>query len=263
MRRREAARLRLLDAARRAHRTVLFPAFDFLLPATCFACGSPLGRWQHLGACASCWSGLHPVPSPVCLRCGIPAPAGTDLLGPARGRCARCLVSPPVLDAVRAAVLYDSLARRFLLRAKLGGRRELLLPLARQLAAAARANGIHHGCSVVAPVPSHPLTDLRRGFSPSLEMARCLARLLRLPLRRRLLRRRVRPGGPTKRLGAAQRLVAAEREFRVRRSVHGATVLLVDDVATTGASGDACARLLKEEGAAEVRLAVWARTPGH
>ena len=54
--RRATLPLRLLAAARRAHGALFFPALDFLLPANCFACGAPLGRWQHLGACARCWS---------------------------------------------------------------------------------------------------------------------------------------------------------------------------------------------------------------
>ena len=259
MRRRETISVRLRSAARLAHRGLLFPALDFLLPAACFVCGAPLGRWQHLGACTRCWSGFQPLRPPFCLRCGLPAPSGTDLLGPSRGLCARCLVSPPVLDGVRAAVAYDGPARRFVLRAKLGRRRELLLPMALRLASAVRASGLHDGCTIIAPVPSHPLADLRRGFSPSRELARCLSRTLRVPLASRLLRRRIGAGEATKRLPAAARFAAAGREFRNRGPVRGATVLLVDDVMTTGASAESCASLLKNAGAAGVRLAVWAR----
>jgi predicted amidophosphoribosyltransferase len=251
----------LRSAARRAHRDLLFPALDFILPSACFVCGSPLGRWQHLGACASCWSGLEPLRSPLCVGCGLPAPSGTDLHGPARGLCGRCLVSSSLLDGVRAAVVYDGVARSFLLRAKLGRRRELMLPLARRLAAAVRAAGLQQGCDLAVPVPSHPLTDLWRGFSPSRELARHLSRLLRIPLSCRVLRRRFGPGGVTKRLPASGRPASARREFRLRASARARGVLLVDDVMTTGASAEACAELLKQAGARLVRLAVWARKP--
>jgi predicted amidophosphoribosyltransferase len=160
---------------------------------------------------------------------------------------------------VRAAVLHDALARKFLLRAKLEPRRELLLALAPLLAAAVREAGLHHGCGLVAPIPSHPLNDLRRGFSPSRDLARRLSRILGIPLSPRLLRRRIRPGGAIKRLSAGERRAAAEREFRVRGPARGEHILLVDDVMTTGTSANTCARFLKLAGAGSVRLAVWAR----
>lgn len=240
---------------------MLFPTLDFLLPTACFACGYPLGRWQHLGACAACWSGLEPLRPPLCARCGLPAPSGTDLHGPAGGLCGRCLVSSSSLDGVRAAVVYDDVARGFLLRAKLGRRRELMLPLALRLAAAVRAAGLQEGCDLLVPVPSHPLTDLWRGFSPSRDLARHLSRLLRISVSLGVLRRRFGAGGVAKRLPAAGRLAAARREFRLRAPARRQGVLLVDDVMTTGASAEACAGLLKGAGTRLVRLAVWARRP--
>lgn len=251
----------LRSAARRFHRVLLHPALDFLLPARCFACGEPLGRWQHLGACSRCWSGLVPLRPPLCTGCGEPAPEGSDLLGPARGICGRCLSADSALDGVRAAVVYDALARRFMLRTKLGRRRELLRPLALQLAAAVRASGLREGSPLVVPVPSHPWTDLRRGFSPSLELARHLSRALGLPLSPGALRRRLAPGRPAKRLAAAERRASARHGFRLGKAPRGSGVILVDDVMTTGASAEACARLLKGAGARPVRLAVWARKP--
>jgi predicted amidophosphoribosyltransferase len=255
--------LRVVSGARRLQRRLLGPALRFALPSLCFACGGVLGEWQRLGACHACWDGIRPLASPLCPRCALPRPAGSDLLGPARGRCAACLVSAPALDAVRAVVAYDSSAKRFLLRAKFGGRRELLRPLAERMVACLRASGIHSGCTFVAPVPSQPWTDLQRGFSASRDLARFVADKAGLPLRGRVLRRTLLGGGATKRLRAGQRASQVRATLRLTGSAVRARVLLIDDVMTTGATLYACAGLLRDAGATEVRALVWARTlPG-
>jgi predicted amidophosphoribosyltransferase len=148
-----------------------------------------------------------------------------------------------------------------MLRIKFGRRMELLRPLAFQLACSIRAAGMERGCTFVTAVPSNPLTDFRRGFSPSRELARLLAGELGLELRASLLSRRFFRGGALKRLGAAGRRREAQSAFKLRGRLQGATVLVVDDIMTTGASVEACSRLLQAAGAGEVRAAIWARTP--
>jgi predicted amidophosphoribosyltransferase len=161
---------------------------------------------------------------------------------------------------VRAAVAYDSAARRFLLRAKIGHRREIFPALATQLRTVAERWPPARSCSEVVPVPSHPWMGLRRGFSPAWELARPLAKALGMPLRGGLLRRRLLDGSRVKRLGARERVELARRAFFVSERIRGQRLLLVDDVMTSGATLEACARLLKQAGAAEVIAAVWART---
>jgi predicted amidophosphoribosyltransferase len=164
----------LRRVGRALHRHALAPALAFVLPTACFGCGAALGAVQRLGACAGCWGGLRALAPPLCPTCGLPEPASTDLLGPAGGRCSRCVLRPGALDRVRPAVAYDALARSFLLRAKLGGRSELLVPLGDQLARVLEITGFAEGCDEIVPVPSHPWVTLRRGFVPALELAcRC------------------------------------------------------------------------------------------
>lgn len=175
--------------------------------------------------------------------------------------CGPCAVDPLPVAFACAAVAYDVLSRRFVLRAKQGGRPELLVRLGAQLAIVGARAGIEAGCDFVVPVPSHPLLRLRRGFDPAAEVARGYCRRSGLPLRADVLRRRWIRQKPMKGLGARARRAASEGTFRASRLPLAPTVLLVDDVLTTGATARASAATLLEAGAASVRLAVWARTP--
>jgi predicted amidophosphoribosyltransferase len=249
----------LRRAAREAHRRAGAPILSFLLPTDCFACGSPLGRLHRLGACLDCWALLEPPPSPPCRFCALPLPRETDLLGAARGTCSACASRRTAHDGVVAAVLYEGHARRFLLRAKFGGWPELLPVLGAQLAAALPSGGPTF--SWIVPVPSHPFALLRRGFNPALVLARPVSRRVGIPLRAGLLSRTLGSLAPVKRLGARERAGALRGAFRSAPLRGSPRILVVDDVMTTGATADACAAALKDAGAAEVRFAVWGRTP--
>ena len=239
---------------------MIHPILSVVLPARCFGCERKLRAEHYLGACVDCWMSLHPLVPPVCASCGVGLPTETDLVGPACGRCAACVLSPVGLDGVRAAVRYDPLSRRFLLRGKFAGRREILAALGRQLGTVLSVSGFARGCTIVAAVPSHPLVLLRRGYNPALEIAKPAAKTVALPLAR-LLSRRLARRGASKRLRARGRRLSVADAFRGRADAKGHRVLLVDDVLTTGATIGACADALRQAGAIEVRAAVWARTP--
>lgn len=156
---------------------------------------------------------------------------------------------------------YDVRARRFLLRAKNGNRPELLSAIAGQLAAAVVLSGVAEGLDGIVPVPSSPLAYWRRGFNPAKELSRELSKATGLPLLGGVLRKRGIGGPAAKALRARERWSGAARSFVPRKPVTDAGILLIDDVLTTGATASACATALRSAGAAEVRLAVWARTP--
>jgi predicted amidophosphoribosyltransferase len=187
-----------------------------------------------------------------CRRCGLP-------LEDSAGGCARCAARPLPLDRVAAAFVYDDIARRFLLRAKAGGRRELLAPFGRQLTAAIRSSGIAEGVDAIVGVPTHPVALLRRGFDPAAAISRAVARETGIRLDRGRLRRRLGLPRAAKSLTAEARWREARRAFVATLPGTG-TFLLVDDVMTTGATASSCALALYSAGAVSVRLAVWART---
>lgn len=204
---------------------------------------------------------MVPLHEPRCRHCALPLPRLGRSDGPAGGRCARCTVRPLPLDETVAAVAYDAMARRFLLRAKDRQRPELLKPLGAQIAVAVKASGWLESVDAIVPVPSAGIARWRRGFEPGRELAREIARETGLPLFRGVLRQRTFAGMAVKGLGAAARWRGSEDKILARRPVTGLRVLLVDDVLTTGATAAGCAGALRRAGASEVRAAVWARTP--
>jgi len=112
--------------------------------------------------------------------------------------------------------------------------------------------------SCIVPVPSHPGQTLTRGFAPSSELARPLARATGVPVRR-YLGRLWWPWGAIKRLDRRGRRELAANAFFVRERIQGESVLLVDDLMTTGSTLEVCSKLCAQNGASQVRALVWAK----
>ena len=212
------------------------------------------GLAQAGGLSAEAWSRIHFLDGPVCDGCG--APFEFDI----GSRCAACLARPPAFDAARAACLYDDASRGPILKLKHADRTDLAQLFARWLSRSARSL-IEHA-DAVAPVPLHPSRLLSRRYNQAAEIARPLAAMTGLDyLPDALVRRRATDSQGGKSGSGRKRNVAGAFEVPAGRAsrVAGRRVLLIDDVMTTGATAEVCARALKAAGALRVDVAVIAR----
>jgi ComF family protein len=239
----------MVTAARGAARQML----DFALPPRCGGCGAITEDVHRF--CLECWQQLHFLGAPCCSRCGLPFEydAGADV------ECAACLAEAPAFDRLRAAVAYGEVARQVVLKLKYSGRPGVAETLAHFMQ---RHVGDEDRDAILAPVPLHRWRIWKRGYNQSALMASVLARRTGLSPELALIQR-VKATPPLKGKGRRERALAVRGAFRLdeasRARVKGRAVLLVDDVYTTGATVNACAKALKRAGAARVNILCWAR----
>jgi ComF family protein len=227
------------------------PVLDLLFPPLCIGCRAPVGE---AGFCADCWSGIAFLDGPGCTCCGLPFPVALE----GENFCAACLAKPPAFDTARAIMAYDEKSRGAILALKHADRLDLVPGFARWLGRAGRTTLAQ--CDLVVPVPLHPWRLWQRRYNQSAEMARRLARDWNMAFDNALVRSRSTPSqGAMSSAKARRRNV--QRAFQVREPmrVAGKSVLLLDDVMTTGATVEACARALKRAGAARVHVLALAR----
>lgn len=229
-------------AAVREALRVLRRGFEVLFPPTCLVCGVGLAP-EADPLCALCRHRLPPVPGPRCPRCG----ATRRLELPGDGGCAECVAWEPAVPRAAAPYLMEGGAARLVRALKYGGWRAAARPMARAMAASARAVAPSGGAALV-PVPLTAARLRERGFDQAALLARGLADELGWPCRHLLARR---PGGGRQaRLGRVSRRDNVRGRFVVAaRPPEALPVVLVDDVLTTGATAGACCRALLGAGA--------------
>ncbi|PYR57539.1 MAG: amidophosphoribosyltransferase [Acidobacteria bacterium] len=239
----------LHSAFRRASDAVL----SIVLAPACASCAELLDHPTGGPVCARCWQSILPLTPPICDACGDPLPTWRRVSIPL-ARCPRCRRTRRHVDRARAIGEYDGALKAIVHALKYEARRSLARPLAALMQQ--RGADLVAAADCAVPVPLHPARRRERGFNQAADLARHLG----LPVNDAL--RRVRATATQTGLPAAQRHRNVRDAFAVTPSAHdliGRTVLVVDDVSTTGATLEACARVLKQLGVREVLAITAAR----
>lgn len=230
------------------------PLVDLLFPPRCPLCGEAIA--EQTGLCAACWSELVIPGEPSCASCQRPLPGS---IASDEAQCAACLKSPPVHAGIAAGTLYNEASRQLVLKFK-HGRKIAMAPMLARLIAGRLPPSVNE--RIFIPVPLHWTRLWQRGFNQSALLAGELAKLaggevLVDGLER--VRRTPSLGG----LGRRERERTLAGAIRVRgnrrAAIKDADVVLVDDVLTSGATSQACVKVLKRAGARSVTIACFAR----
>ncbi len=242
-----------LNACSGAWRQAARMALDIALPTLCVACREPV---DGEGVCANCWAKLSFIAPPLCPRLGIPFvyDPGSGLLS------MEAISDPPAYGRARAAVRYDEVARTLVHALKYQDRTDLAPAMGRWMARAGRE--LIEQTDALIPVPLHWRRGWSRRYNQSGALARVIERQTGVKLLSEVLRR-VRPTLQQIGLSRAQRASNVQGAFKVaaekQSEIQGRRVILVDDVLTSGATADACARALLRAKAASVDVLVFAR----
>jgi ComF family protein len=237
--------------ARHGVRAVL----DLLFPPLCMSCKARL--FEPHALCASCWRAMSFIDGPLCARCGMPFdidPGGETICGP-------CHAKAPDFNRARALFRYDDASKRLILGFKHGDRLDSAPAFARWLERTGRP--LLAEADLIVPVPLHRGRLWKRRYNQAAILAKGLARLsgrTHDPLL--LIRKRATPSqGEMSSAKARRRNVLGAFGVSPRKAdeLRGRNILLVDDVFTTGATLNACARALKRAGAARVDALTLAR----
>src|SRR5271154_588133 len=242
-----------LNRAAGALRAVLHAALDLALPTLCPACREPV---DGQGLCPACWSKLSFISRPYCERLGIPF-----VYDPGPGILSmEAIADPPAYNRARAAVRFDEVSRALVHGLKYGDRLDLAPMMGRWVSQAGRE--ILAEADALVPVPLHWRRLWARRFNQSAMLAAAICAESGVPVAAGVLKR-IKPTVQQVGLSRSERAANVQGAFRVpaegRGAVAGRRLVLVDDVLTSGATVEGCAKALLRAGAANVDVLVFAR----
>lgn len=229
----------------------------WIYPVDCTVCGGPAEDRRLPSICRPCWNSIGPIEGPVCPRCGRPFNSPLALMHSPSHVCGSCRERPPIFDQALSPYRYEGALEQAIRLFKYRGRANLAYPLADlALVWMDRIPTV----DLVIPVPLHPSRLRKREYNQALLLADRIARRLSLPLSYDHLVR-VRATRPQTELDRADRAGNVRRAFAVQQPAYleGQRVLLVDDVFTTGATANECARTLRRAGVRSIAVLTLAR----
>jgi len=228
---------------------------DSLYPRTCCSCGEELTRPLEQGLCWDCRTETLPLAPPWCDRCGVVVAGRVDH----RFECSDCREQPPVFNKARSLFHYEGGVRDAIHALKYHRDFSVVPDLARLLLAGMDTHMPEASTMHLTAVPLHPARIRHRGFNQGRELVRMMLKL-RPELQEWHGLIRIRPTQTQTRLSKSARRENVRGAFRVKtRKSCPERVLLIDDVMTTGATLDACAKALRRAGAVEVTTLTLAR----
>jgi len=235
--------------------------FHAILPGNCRNCDRALWGDSIPFFCDPCWSTLSPIMGPICQRCSLPFLSPISLLHSPSHRCANCRLRPPAFSQAWTGYPYKSPLKEAIGLFKYQSKVSLAGPLATLLLKALTPLPTPLSMiDVILPVPLHPTRLREREYNQSLLLAFPLSTQLGLPLSYTSLVR-IRPTTPQTSLRRKDRLINLRRSFVVSQPtvLRDKKILLVDDVFTTGATVNECAKALRKAGASHVYVVTLAR----
>ena len=227
------------------------------MPPRCLGCGEHVGQPHSI--CSECWGRLTFISQPHCVTCGVPMPESAS----PESECLECISEPPPFAKARAALCYDTHATSFITRFKYSDQLQFAPLLTLWMESAGR--DLLAQADIITPVPLHWTRLFTRKYNQAAILAQGLAKKsdkLYVPE----LLKRIRRTPPQASLhNRSQRLKNVQGAFQLhplieKESVAKKTILLIDDVMTTGATIRACAKVLKKSGAKKVWVLTAART---
>ncbi|HUL21634.1 MAG TPA: ComF family protein [Thermodesulfobacteriota bacterium] len=223
-------------------------AFQFFLPSQCPCCGIFLEEGRQ-GFCSSCFSQIRWISPPLCSICGTPFVSQEVDSHP----CGSCLIHKKYFTMARALGTFEGSLQTAIHRWKYEGKTHLTPFFAEWMAEGLNRFRELNSFDLLIPVPLHPRRLRERGFNQAVLLAKELSRRMGIPASHAILKKK-RPTLPQVNLSGAEREKGLKETFHVvkKKELRGKSVLLIDDVYTTGTTVNECSRVLLEGGAGKV-----------
>ena len=241
------------------HLSSLYDAsLALVYPQACAVCGQSVESRTDGVACSPCWNAtrVFDTKDTLCWKCGAFTPATVSEDRRRKVRCGQC--DADSYSAARAVGFYEGALRASILSLK---REPHIARRVSELMLTAQQREPINQATLIIPVPLHPERERERGFNQAAVLGRSLSRLSNLPFDEHSVMRRVHTALHRAGMDARARRVSVADAFAIRHpeGIAGRSILLIDDVFTTGATASACAAALKEAGASAVFVLTVAR----
>ncbi len=229
----------------------IYGFLSLIFPLNCLICRRGLESENKKHLCNHCWAEIGLIKAPVCSRCGRPSALST---------CIACKAKHYYFQTARVAGIYEGVLRECVHLFKYGKKAYLAEPLGELLVAMMRNDGCLIKADLLVPVPLDKRRHREREFNQAYLLAQVISRRFSIPVSSRNLRR-TRTTPPQTQLNRRQREKNVRGLFRVGKAkeYQGKTILVIDDVFTTGSTANECAKILSQAGAREVNVLTVAR----